>query len=360
MAEPNYSLLSDDDLYYIENNRWDLVSDDGLKYLSGEGFETSDVLLHQAGRAVTSTIRGIEKIVDIPGISVDEEQDAEEERRSRMMMETNPVTSVIGGIGGAIVDPVIVPGAVLAPIKGATAAITGLKKGVVAGTVYGAVEPVYEEYGDSRVLNTLVGAGFGGVLGGVVGKLFGSLSPNPKKLAQAESAATDAAIKAEKEGQIQLDAAGEAIDANNLNQGLAGKVVSQAQNPTKYQRLNRETGELEEVQLVASEVDTNLPKNLRGAKPRFFSNEIRFDNDLDKALYIIGRSTSKSKAHGAFVDWAKGVTGLDDAGVIKLAKEARDEMVVSLGKAPMEGNTIIHTKSSVATVYCLNKPNLKK
>ena len=153
MAEPNYSLLSDDDLYYIANNRWDLVSDDGLKYMSGEGFETSDVLLHQAGRAVTSTIRGVEKIVDIPGISVDEEQDAEDERRSRMMMETNPVTSVIGGIGGAIADPVILPGAVLAPIKGATAAITGLKKGVVAGTVYGAVEPVYEEYGDSRVLD---------------------------------------------------------------------------------------------------------------------------------------------------------------------------------------------------------------
>jgi hypothetical protein len=343
MAEPNYSLLSDDDLYYIANNRWDLVSDDGLKYMSGEGFETSDVLLHQAGRAVTSTIRGIEKIVDIPGISVDEEQDAEDERRSRMMMETNPVTSVIGGIGGAIADPVILPGAVLAPIKGATAAITGLKKGVVAGTVYGAVEPVYEEYGDSRVLNTLVGAGFGGVLGGVVGKLFGGLSPNPKKLAQAESAATDAAIKAEKEGQIQLDAAGEAIDANNLNQGLAGKVVSQAQNPTKYQRLNRETNELEEVQLVSPAVDFNLPPQLRkAASPKFVGNKVQWDNDLDKALYIIG---NRLKGHRAFVDWAKNVTGLDEAGVQALAKEVRDELNVSLPKAPMQGDTIIHTKS---------------
>ena len=338
-------LLSPEDSQALLEGRFEDVSVDGSKYLT-DGFETSDVLLHQAGRAVTSTIRGIEKIVDIPGISVDEEKDAEDERRSRMMMETNPVTSVIGGIGGAIVDPVIVPGAVLAPIKGATAAITGLKKGVVAGTVYGAVEPVYEEYGDSRVLNTLVGAGFGGVLGGVVGKLFGGLSPNPKKLAQAESAATDAAIKAEKEGQIQLDAAGEAIDANNLNQGLAGKVVSQAQNPTKYQRLNTETNELEEVQLVASPVDFNLPPQLRKvATPKFVGNKVQWDNDLDKALYIIG---NRLKGHRAFVDWTKNVTGLDEAGVQALAKEVRDELNVSLPKAPMQGDTIIHTKSGAA------------
>lgn len=348
MAEPNYSLLSDEDLYYLENDRWDLISDDALRYLSGEGFDTSDVLLHQAGRAVTSTIRGVEDLVDIPGISVDKEKDAEDERRSRMMFETNPVTSAAGMIGGAVADPVIIPGAILAPIKGATAAITGLKKGAVAGTIYGAVEPVYEEYGDSRVLNTLVGAGFGGVLGGVVGKLFGGLSPNPKKLAEAESIGAETALRIEKNNQIQLDAAADTIQANQLNQGLAGKVVDQAQSPTNFQRLNRETGELEDVKLVTPEIDTNLPKNLRGAKPRYLTNNIRFDNDLDKALYIIGKSTTKSKAHGAFVDWVKGITGLDDQAVRKLAKEARDEMAVSLGKAPMEGDVIIHSRSSVA------------
>jgi CO dehydrogenase/acetyl-CoA synthase epsilon subunit len=59
-------------------------------------------------------------------------------------------------------------------------------------------------------------------------------------------------------------------------------------------------------------------------------------------LYIIG---NRLKGHRAFVDWAKNVTGLDEAGVQALAKEVRDELNISLPKAPMQGDTIIHTKS---------------
>jgi hypothetical protein len=283
------SLLSPEDSKALIEGRFEDVSVEGSKYLT-DGFSTGEVVLHQAGRAATSTIRGIEKIVDIPGISVDEQKDAADERTSRMMFDNNPVASVAGTGVGVIADPAVLPAAALAPLKGATAFRTGLMRGAAAGTVYGAVEPVYEEYGDSRVMNTLVGAGFGGALGGLVGKLFGGLSPNPKKLAEAESAAADTAIRAEKDAEIELDAAVKTMDDNEMAQGLVSQAVrNNKANPAEL-RFDPETGTVNSVRIDTSPVTFDaLPKGLEKLSVRYSDTKVQFKDKIDLALHKIGR-----------------------------------------------------------------------
>lgn len=51
-----------------------------------------------------------------------------------------------------------------------------------------------------------------------------------------------------------------------------------------------------------------LPRELRGAKPRYRDIELEFENDIAKALYIVG-GRGESKKHKAYLDW------LEEAGV---------------------------------------------
>jgi hypothetical protein len=347
--DPN--LLSPEDSKALIEGRFEDVSVEGSKYLT-DGFSTGEVILHQAGRAATSTIRGIEKIVDIPGISVDEQKDSADERTSRMMFDNNPVASVAGTGVGVIADPAVLPSAALAPLKGATAFRTGLMRGAVAGTVYGAVEPVYEEYGDSRVLNTLVGAGFGGALGGVVGKLFEKLSPNPKKLAEAESAATEAAIRAEKDAEIELDAAVKTMDDNEMAQGLVSQAVrNNKANPAEL-RFDPETGTVNSVRIDTSPVTFDaLPKGLERLSVNYSGTKVQFKDKIDLALHKIGRYPKSTEAP-ALRDWLKSKNPKlfpDDAAVDRVAKEAYNGHVkAELPKGVVRNKVLYADQSPIA------------
>jgi len=347
--DPN--LLSPEDSKALIEGRFEDVSVEGSKYLT-DGFSTGEVILHQAGRAATSTIRGIEKIVDIPGISVDEQKDAADERTSRMMFDNNPVASVAGTGVGVIADPAVLPSAALAPLKGATAFRTGLMRGAVAGTVYGAVEPVYEEYGDSRVLNTLVGAGFGGALGGVVGKLFEKLSPNPKKLAEAESAAADTAIRAEKDAEIELDAAVKTMNDNEMAQGLVSQAVrNNKANPAEL-RFDPETGTVNSVRIDTSPVTFDaLPKGLERLSVNYSGTKVQFKDKIDLALHKIGRYPKSTEAP-ALRDWLKSKNPKlfpDDAAVDRVAKEAYNGHVkAELPKGVVRNKVLYADQSPIA------------
>jgi len=347
--DPN--LLSPEDSKALIEGRFEDVSVEGSKYLT-DGFSTGEVILHQAGRAATSTIRGIEKIVDIPGISVDEQKDSADERTSRMMFDNNPVASVAGTGVGVIADPAVLPSAALAPLKGATAFRTGLMRGAAAGTVYGAVEPVYEEYGDSRVLNTLVGAGFGGALGGLVGKLFGGLSPNPKKLAEAESAAADTAIRAEKDAEIELDAAVKTMNDNEMAQGLVSQAVrNNKANPAEL-RFDPETGTVNSVRIDTSPVTFDaLPKGLERLSVNYSGTKVQFKDKIDLALHKIGRYPKSTEAP-ALRDWLKSKNPKlfpDDAAVDRVAKEAYNGHVkAELPKGVVRNKVLYADQSPIA------------
>ena len=83
---------------------------------------------------------------------------------------------------------------------------------------------------------------------------------------------------------------------------------------------------------VGTVVDT-LPPELRGASPRYKTFEIKFENDISKALYIVG-GKGKSAAHDQYIKF------LEDAGVKDIAGEAAK--IRKLIKAQDEaGNTEI-------------------
>lgn len=87
----------------------------------------------------------------------------------------DPVGLVVGGVGGKLA----VAGATkVLPNSPRLATALGITAGGGAeGTAQGAILPVYEEFGDSRLMNALYGAGIGTVLGGTIGTAGAIVTP---------------------------------------------------------------------------------------------------------------------------------------------------------------------------------------
>uniref|UniRef100_A0A7M2QNS7 Uncharacterized protein n=1 Tax=feces metagenome TaxID=1861841 RepID=A0A7M2QNS7_9ZZZZ len=87
-------------------------------------------------------------------------------------------------------------------------------------------------------------------------------------------------------------------------------------------------------------VEPKLPSSLAKADPRYGSNQLEFESDLDKAAYITANKANKSASDAEFVKWAKDEFGVDEAdlrahgNVVKRAiKTAQPEGgVIKVGK----------------------------
>lgn len=337
------NLLTTEDKAALLEGRVQDLSYETKQYLLDD-FDTGQVLSHQAERAATSTGRGI---LALRGIET--EEDAEKERVSRMMMDTDPVKSGVAMLGGAIVDPVALPGAALAPIKLGTAARTMGARGAVAGAVYGAVEPVYEEYGDSRVVNTFVGLGFGGALGGIVGKLFGKLSPNPAKLKQAEEVATETVIRQEKDAEIALDNAAQTINANDMQQGVVSQTIRNNNTNPAELRFDPNTGTINHVRVDTTPVDfDSLPPGLANLRQGFGGSTIQWASKIDAALHKIARQPKSNEAL-ALRNWLKSKDpNLTDEDIDRLAKDAFKSHMETLPNSTVKGKVVYAEQSPVA------------
>lgn len=173
MAQVDLNLLSDADYQAFTEKRYGDLSPDAQKYLSGEGFGTASTLIDQMGRSISDTARGIVSLLpENDFISIDKQKDLEQEQLSRMQLETNPVASVTGIGMGAILDPITLPLFITKALKVGGAVTTGLTQGAVAGTISGAVSPVYEQFGDSRLINTAAGGTLGAAVGSILGKVL--------------------------------------------------------------------------------------------------------------------------------------------------------------------------------------------
>lgn len=126
----------------------------------------------QAGRSFTSSIRGIKDFVGVEKNPREKFDDQVAEYRSRIQMEQNPVSSVLGMLGGGILDPITVPAFALKPLTFASKVGTYASRGAAQGFFGGALEPVYEQYGDSTVANMFAGTVLGSGLGAGIGKLL--------------------------------------------------------------------------------------------------------------------------------------------------------------------------------------------
>jgi hypothetical protein len=155
MAKVNWDLLSYEDLKADMEGRYDDMSEDALRYVTGEGWGTGEALLSNMSQGITSSLRGLAGMLpENDFITIDKEADLENERRARMMLETNPIAGWAGLISGSIFDPVTLPAAVLKPLNWTL-------KGALGGATGGALDPTYSEFGDSKVMNILAGAGLG-------------------------------------------------------------------------------------------------------------------------------------------------------------------------------------------------------
>jgi hypothetical protein len=65
-----------------------------------------------------------------------------------------------------------------------------------------------------------------------------------------------------------------------------------------------------------------LPRELRGAKPRFKNKTPQFASDIDKALYIIANPTTRSRSHNKYVAWLRQHFG-EDVSLISLGRDVR-------------------------------------
>ena len=332
MAKVNWDLLSYEDLKADMEGRYDDMSEDALRYVTGEGWGTGEALLSNMSQGITSSLRGLAGMLpENDFITIDKEADLENERRARMMLETNPIAGWAGLISGSILDPVTLPAAVLKPLNWTL-------KGALGGATGGALDPTYSEFGDSKVMNILAGAGLGAGLGYGLGKLFGRFG----KAGEAEKDATKIL-----NSEDPLKAVDETVSAD----GVAAKLETETPAAPKIPEnatFNPQTKQFEIEEEVPSTVNFNLPRTLSGAKPRFNQFTPVFGNDLDKALYIIGKGATKSASHAAYVDWVKGVTGLSDAEVSALARTTRDELVKKLGAGEVSDNKIAVDASSTS------------
>ena len=167
MAEIDFSLIPKQDLEILATGTFEGVSRETLQYMSGEGGSSWDAFSTNAERGLTSSLRGL-------GIlQPDEAADLQSEQESRMLLETNPYAGWAGLLIGSALDPVTLPAAILKPLAIGGRIATGALRGSAGGAFGGLLDPVYEDMGDSRVLNVVGGTVLGGALGGVVGKFFG-------------------------------------------------------------------------------------------------------------------------------------------------------------------------------------------
>lgn len=78
-----------------------------------------------------------------------------------------------------------------------------------------------------------------------------------------------------------------------------------------------------------------LPKYLKGAKPKMGEQAITFASDLDKAAYIVANPRTASARHADYLEWLAKAMDTDENTALFMAKRSRDATVASVkaGKA---------------------------
>jgi hypothetical protein len=143
-----------------------------LEAEQGEQYGVLGTFADQAGRSFSSSYRGIKDFIGVEKTAEEEEEDQQAEYISRVQMEQNPISSVLGMFAGGIADPITLPAFALKPLTFASKVGTFAARGAAQGFAGGAVEPVYEQYGDSTVANIFAGTVLGTGLGAGIGKIL--------------------------------------------------------------------------------------------------------------------------------------------------------------------------------------------
>lgn len=109
--------------------------------------------------------------------------DVEREQEYKIGLRQQTGASIAGALTGAIADPTNLVGFTAKTVT------KGLLQLGSLGAITGAVEPVYEEFGDSRLTNIAVGVGVGGALGAGLGALAARQARKATELDKAKAVA---------------------------------------------------------------------------------------------------------------------------------------------------------------------------
>lgn len=284
----------------------------------------------QFGRGFTSTARGIEEL--FLGELAQAEEDRKAEFEARVAEQQQPVAGFLGRIAGDVADPVgyLLPFQKLGNVfKTGNRLLDFVLTGSAIGAAAGAIEPVYEEIGDSRVLNTLYGTGIGAGLGGAA-RGIERLIERPRLGSAAKETAEAEALNDEVSAAIQ-----------QVEEAAAPKPrIRMRPEAVPTQRTVPETTATPvSVQEAAPPgINAKLPRFLAGAKPRFNQNTIEFDNDLDRVFYIVGNPNTKSKREDDYLEWASQVLGVNKGEVKAIARTERQRIVSDLRQQVISGS----------------------
>jgi hypothetical protein len=138
----------------------------------GEQYDSSEAFATGLVRSATSSARQIGNWLGTNQSLSDQRNDAIEEHKHRVMIEQSPKSSIGGMLVGGFLDPVTLPAVALKPLTFSSKAATYGSRGMAQGFAGGVLEPVYEQYGDSALLNIAGSTVIGGILGGGIGKLL--------------------------------------------------------------------------------------------------------------------------------------------------------------------------------------------
>jgi len=247
------------------------------------------------------------------------------ELEARILADEKTGAAIAGRITGALTSPIN-----LLPVGRVATTAEKVRGFGVAGALGGALDPVYEELGDTaittRAENIALGAALGGVLGGVIGggkavigrifsKKGNELADVTDEVAQGTADLTKPHFKykgVDEEGKPLFEQVGTKATTPTPTRTADDDLIEETQNVFDVTQLPK------------------LPQYLSGSSPSFGKSSLSFETDLDKALYIVGRSDSKSTRHEDFVQYLQQSLGVPRDEVLRIAREARDEMVGSM------------------------------
>jgi hypothetical protein len=253
------------------------------------------------------------------------------ELEARITAEVKPGAALAGRFTGALTSPIN-----LLPIGSTATAGKTIASFGAAGAVGGAIDPIFEELGDKPYTTRAQNIALGGAFGGTVGALWAGSKAIANKIftnkgGELADVTDDVAAGTADLTKPHYKYKGVDEEGQPIFEQVGTRAVTPA--PVK----NAEDDLLEETQNIF-DVTTlpKLPQYLSGAAPRFGKSEVEFETDLDRALYIVGRSDSKSAKHQDYVNYLTKSLNLPEADVLKLAKEVRTEQIGKLKTAQMD------------------------
>ena len=331
----------------LRTGDWSRVSTPALRVLADMPYSPGEAASTAFSRAATSTVRGIAQLFagdeEDSLVSIADE-DLEMEKKLRAVLELNPATGWSSYIAGSVFDPINAIG--VGAYKTAGQAL--MRLGALGGAA-GFVEPTYDEYDDSRVFNTAVGAGavglFGAGLTGLANRIAGK---SPREVEQAlTSQASDNLAAASTTGpttatttvkpRIKVKPTVRESEqlGFDLNAGMTPEQTFGLPVPTPEQ--------------VFQFTPPKLPSELsRGMPPRWGSKLTEFESDLDRAFYIIANDKNKSASDHKYLKFVMDNTGLSESAARAEGRRLKKDIAQIAKKS---GDTV-----RIPTLW---KPNIK-